>query len=46
VIAVKRSGVLIGVLGGIIFFREKEPVKRLFAAAIILAGNIMLYLNG
>jgi len=44
-ISVKRSGVLIGILGGIIFFREKEPARRVLAAVIILAGNILLYLN-
>jgi len=44
-ISVKRSGVLIGVLGGIIFFKEKEPAKRILAAGIILAGNVLLYLS-
>jgi len=44
-ISVKRSGVLIGILGGVVFFREKEPVRRIFAAVIILAGNILLYFN-
>ncbi|MCD6413937.1 MAG: EamA family transporter [Elusimicrobia bacterium] len=45
-IAVKRSGLLIGVVGGILLFREKEPARRILASAVILAGNILLYLTG
>lgn len=43
-IAVKRSGVLIAVAGGILLFKEKERLRRLAAAAVIIAGNALLYL--
>jgi len=43
-IAVKRSGVLIAVAGGILLFGEKERFRRLGASAVIIAGNVMLYI--
>jgi drug/metabolite transporter (DMT)-like permease len=43
-IAVKRSGVLIAVAGGILLFKEKERLRRLAAAGVIIAGNGLLYL--
>jgi len=43
-IALKRSGVLIAVAGGLLLFKEKERIRRLGAAAVIIAGNALLYL--
>jgi len=41
-IAVKRTSLLFGVLFGYMFFYEKELGKRLVAAAIMLAGVIII----
>ncbi|MBA3052724.1 MAG: EamA family transporter [Candidatus Omnitrophota bacterium] len=43
-IAIKRSGILISVVGGLLLFREKDRIRRLSAAVIIIAGNVMLYI--
>ncbi|MEA2081206.1 MAG: EamA family transporter [Elusimicrobiota bacterium] len=44
-ITIKRSGILISVIGGILIFKEKSPMQRLIAAIIIISGNTLLYLN-
>lgn len=41
-IAVKRVGVLLGVIWGWLFFKEKEVGKKLFGAAIAIGGVVLI----
>lgn len=42
VITLKRSGTLLTVLAGAIFFRERETARRLVATAILVAGVLLV----
>jgi len=44
VIAIKRSGIILSVLAGWLFFRESKIVERLFATAIMAGGMFLIYL--
>ncbi|MFH1435928.1 MAG: DMT family transporter [Pseudomonadota bacterium] len=42
VIAIKRSGLLVGVLAGLIIFREKSAGRKLLGSLIVVSGIILL----
>jgi len=42
VITLKRSGTLLTVLAGALFFRERETARRLVATAILVAGVLLV----
>jgi drug/metabolite transporter (DMT)-like permease len=44
-IALKRSGMILSVLGGWLIFREKMGPQRLIAASVVLTGALMMYLD-
>ncbi len=43
-ITIKRAGVILSVLAGWLIFREKNIEDRLFAAATMLGGVVMIYI--
>ena len=44
VIAMKRSGLLVGVLAGLIIFREKNVGLKLFGSLVVVSGIVLLTL--
>lgn len=44
-IAIKRSGMLVSVLAGSLFFQEKAISQRLSAAFVVVAGVLMMYFH-
>ncbi len=42
-IAIKRSGMLLSVLAGALFFKEKHTGQRLGAAVVVLMGVFTMY---
>lgn len=44
--SLKRFSVLITAVLGILFFREQDPKKRLWAAALIVVGAVLISMDG
>ena len=44
-IALKRSGMILSVLGGWLIFHERMGPQRVAAALVVLAGALMIYFD-
>ena len=43
-VSIKRAGIILAVLAGWLFFREKEITDKVIAASVMFAGVLILYL--
>jgi len=45
VVSIKRAGIILAVLAGWLFFRERGITDKVIAAAVMFSGVLILYLN-